>query len=65
MTNIEANLEQAKGKLDESLEKVGLSAEQATKKAQQKPKIDAIINKAKGKKEAAAEKFKLGQYGDA
>lgn len=35
------------------------------KKEKQRPKIDKIIEKCEAKKNDAAEKFKLGQYGDA
>ena len=42
-----------------------LSAADQAKYNKQKPKVDAVLKKVETKKTDAADKFKLGQYGEA
>lgn len=58
--------------IDESVTELGkemktpeLSDADKKKKKKQQPKVDKVIQKCEVKKTAAADKFKIGQYGDA
>lgn len=55
----------AKKEADVAKKDDGLSEADKAKKEKQRPKVDAVIKKCETKKEAAAELFKLGQYGEA
>ena len=63
----EAEFEKAKETVKEMGDKLTdlPNPEDLAKMERQRPKVDSVIQKCETKKTAAAEKFKLGQYGDA